>query len=171
MGPVIDCSAQARIRMSLDNVAAHGAEIAFSGEGQEPAEGFFVGPVLLDRVTTSMVLFEEEIFGPVLSLVRPRNLDEAVAMMNRLPYGNGATIFTSSGSAACQFVREIQCGMIGVNIGVPTPMALFPFPGGMIPFTVISMFRVWRASISILVRKWCYPDGKRVMFVNKAGKL
>jgi malonate-semialdehyde dehydrogenase (acetylating)/methylmalonate-semialdehyde dehydrogenase len=76
-----------------------------------------------------MALFQEEIFGPVLSLVRPRSLDEATATINELSYGNGATIFTSSGAAARQFTREIQCGMVGVNVGVPAPMALFSFSG------------------------------------------
>jgi malonate-semialdehyde dehydrogenase (acetylating)/methylmalonate-semialdehyde dehydrogenase len=76
-----------------------------------------------------MALFQEEIFGPVLSLVRPTSLTEAIAMVNQLSFGNGASIFTSSGSAARQFVREIQAGMVGVNVGVPAPMALFSFSG------------------------------------------
>ncbi len=76
-----------------------------------------------------MDAFCNEIFGPVLSLVRPESLDEAIATMNGLAFGNGATIFTASGGAARQFAREMQCGMIGVNIGVPAPMALFSFSG------------------------------------------
>jgi malonate-semialdehyde dehydrogenase (acetylating)/methylmalonate-semialdehyde dehydrogenase len=76
-----------------------------------------------------MRVFQEEIFGPVLSLVRPSTLDEAIATMNQLSFGNGASVFTSSGSAARQFTREIQCGMLGVNVGVPAPMSLFAFSG------------------------------------------
>ncbi|MGH7957343.1 MAG: aldehyde dehydrogenase family protein, partial [Opitutaceae bacterium] len=91
--------------------------------------GFFVAPTLLDRVQPMMSVFQEEIFGPVLSLVRPQTLDEAIETMNGLSYGNGATIFTSSGAAARQFTREIQCGMLGINVGVPAPTALFSFSG------------------------------------------
>ena len=93
------------------------------------ARGFFVGPTLLDRVAPTMSLFQDEIFGPVLSMVRPKTLDEAIATMNTLGYGNGATLFSASGAAARQFTREIQCGMLGINIGVPAPMALFSFSG------------------------------------------
>jgi malonate-semialdehyde dehydrogenase (acetylating) / methylmalonate-semialdehyde dehydrogenase len=76
-----------------------------------------------------MPVFGEEIFGPLLSMLRPGSLDEAIRWVNRLPYGNGASIFTSSGAHARQFAREMQCGMIGVNVGVPAPRALFPFAG------------------------------------------
>jgi malonate-semialdehyde dehydrogenase (acetylating)/methylmalonate-semialdehyde dehydrogenase len=128
MGPVIDGAAQARIERVLAAAPAAGAEIASRG-GAGPGRGFFVAPTLLDRVQPTTSVFQDEIFGPVLSLVRPASLDEAIATMNRLSYGNGATIFTSSGAAARQFVREIQCGMIGVNVGVPAPTALFSFSG------------------------------------------
>jgi malonate-semialdehyde dehydrogenase (acetylating)/methylmalonate-semialdehyde dehydrogenase len=74
-------------------------------------------------------LFQQELFGPVLSLARPGSLDEAIEWLNQLPYGNGATIFTSSGAAARDFARRIQCGMVGINVGVPAPMAIFPFSG------------------------------------------
>jgi len=76
-----------------------------------------------------MNIFGSEVFGPVLSMLRPESLDEAIAWMNRIPYGNGATIFTSSGAAARQFSRQIQAGMVGINVGVPAPMALFSFSG------------------------------------------
>jgi malonate-semialdehyde dehydrogenase (acetylating) / methylmalonate-semialdehyde dehydrogenase len=98
-------------------------------EDKVPESGFFVGPTLLDQVDPDMDLFKEEIFGPVLSLLSPRNLEEAINWLNRLPFGNGATIYTSNGKAARQFSREINCGMIGINVGVPAPMALFPFAG------------------------------------------
>lgn len=128
MGPVIDASAQARVNGVIAAAPATGAEVAYRGS-TVPAKGFFVGPTLLDHVQPQMSVFQEEIFGPVLSLVRPESLDEAIATMNRLSFGNGATIFTSSGAAARQFMREIQCGMLGINIGVPAPMALFAFSG------------------------------------------
>ncbi|HVU24128.1 MAG TPA: CoA-acylating methylmalonate-semialdehyde dehydrogenase [Opitutus sp.] len=128
MGPVIDSAAQARVQRVVAAAPAAGAEVAARG-GAGPAAGFFVAPMLLDRVQPEMAVFQDELFGPVLSLVRPDSLDEAITTMNRLSFGNGATIFTSSGAAARQFTREIQCGMLGVNVGVPAPMALFAFSG------------------------------------------
>jgi malonate-semialdehyde dehydrogenase (acetylating)/methylmalonate-semialdehyde dehydrogenase len=129
MGPVIDRVAQQRVLDFIANAPGEGAELAFDGRSRAPGKGFFVGPTLVDEVKPAMKLFREEVFGPVLSLMRPQSLDEALATMNGLAYGNGASIFTASGSAARQFVREIQCGMIGVNVGVPAPMALFSFSG------------------------------------------
>jgi malonate-semialdehyde dehydrogenase (acetylating) / methylmalonate-semialdehyde dehydrogenase len=129
MGPVIDARAQRRVLEFIARAPDEGAEVAFRGGGQIPGSGFFVAPTLVDRVRPGMRLFEEEVFGPVLSLMRPGTLDEAIATMNGLAFGNGASIFTSSGSAARQFVREMQAGMLGVNVGVPAPMALFSFSG------------------------------------------
>jgi malonate-semialdehyde dehydrogenase (acetylating)/methylmalonate-semialdehyde dehydrogenase len=129
MGPVIDGGAQKRVLDYIAKAPGEGAQVAFDGRGRAPGKGFFVGPTLVDEVAPTMNLFREEVFGPVLSLMRPQTLDEALATMNGLAYGNGASIFTASGAAARQFVREIQCGMIGVNVGVPAPMALFSFSG------------------------------------------
>ena len=91
--------------------------------------GFFVGPSIFDEVRQGMHVAREEIFGPVLSVMRAENLSEAIALANQSPYGNGAVIFTQNGGAARQFARDIRCGMVGVNVGVPAPMALFPFSG------------------------------------------
>jgi malonate-semialdehyde dehydrogenase (acetylating) / methylmalonate-semialdehyde dehydrogenase len=129
MGPVIDSAAQQRVRAFLRGAPAEGASVAFDASPGAPENGFFVGPALVDHVKPGMKLFEEEIFGPVLSMVRPQTLTEAIEMMNGLTFGNGASIFTSSGSAARQFVREMQAGMLGVNVGVPAPMSLFSFSG------------------------------------------
>ena len=129
MGPVIDGTAQSRITKTIATATATGAEVAYNGAARVPSRGFFVGPTLLDHVAPTMDLFQNEIFGPVLSMVRPKTLDEAIATMNTLGYGNGATLFSASGAAARQFTREIQCGMLGINIGVPAPMALFSFSG------------------------------------------
>lgn len=129
MGPVIDAAAQKRVQNYLANASAEGADVAFDASARAPQTGFFAGPALVDDVKPGMRLFEEEIFGPVLSLVRPQTLTEAIAMMNNLSFGNGASIFTGSGGAARQFVREIQAGMLGVNVGVPAPMSLFSFSG------------------------------------------
>ncbi len=129
MGPVIDAASQHRVIDFLKTAQGAGASIAYDGSSRSPKEGFFAGPALVDHVKPTMQLFTEEIFGPVLSMVRPQTLDEAIATMNGLSYGNGASIFTSSGAAARQFTRDIQAGMLGVNVGVPAPMALFSFSG------------------------------------------
>jgi malonate-semialdehyde dehydrogenase (acetylating)/methylmalonate-semialdehyde dehydrogenase len=121
MGPVIDENARRRIVGFIERSAG---QILRDGRQGIPSRGFFVGPTLCDGMVTP-----EEIFGPVLSLVRPASLDEAIALANQSPFGNGATLFTTSGKHARQFTREIQCGMVGINVGVPAPMAIFPFAG------------------------------------------
>jgi malonate-semialdehyde dehydrogenase (acetylating)/methylmalonate-semialdehyde dehydrogenase len=129
MGPVIDGLAQERIRDMIGRGAEEGAQVVRDGRRGVPERGFFVGATLIDGVTPEMSLYSTEVFGPVLSMLRPKTLDEAIALLNRVPYGNGATIFTTNGASARQFTREIQAGMVGVNVGVPAPMALFPFSG------------------------------------------
>jgi malonate-semialdehyde dehydrogenase (acetylating)/methylmalonate-semialdehyde dehydrogenase len=129
MGPVIDNTSRQRIIGLVGTAKPEGAEIAHDGTGFSRDRGFFLGPTLVDRVQPAMKVFTEEIFGPVLSMLRPKTLSEAIEMMNSVAYGNGATIFTSSGASARQFVRDIQCGMLGINVGVPAPMALFSFSG------------------------------------------
>jgi malonate-semialdehyde dehydrogenase (acetylating)/methylmalonate-semialdehyde dehydrogenase len=129
MGPVIDDVSRQRIRKIVATAKPEGADLALDGTALARDRGFFLGPTLVDRVKPTMQVFTEEIFGPVLSMLRPRTLSEAIQTMNGLAYGNGASIFTSNGSSARQFVREIQAGMLGVNVGVPAPMALFAFSG------------------------------------------
>src|SRR5690606_12816706 len=92
-------------------------------------EGFFLGPTIFDGVDPGMRIAQEEIFGPVLGAVRVRDLDEGIRLINRSRFGNGAAIFTQSGGAARAFRRHVQAGMLGVNIGVPAPVAVFPFTG------------------------------------------
>jgi malonate-semialdehyde dehydrogenase (acetylating)/methylmalonate-semialdehyde dehydrogenase len=129
MGPVIDGAARDRVKRYVAEAPTEGAKVAEDGTKLSKPRGFFVGPTLVDHVQPSMKIFREEIFGPVLSMLRPRTLDEAIRIMNGVEYGNGASIFTTSGAPARKFVRDIQCGMLGVNIGVPAPMALFSFSG------------------------------------------
>lgn len=129
MGPVIDGAARDRLLGVIDREAQAGAKLIRDGRRSLPERGFFVGPTLIDDLTPDRALFQQELFGPVLSLSRPSSLDQAIEWLNRLPYGNGATIFTSNGAAAREFARRIHCGMVGVNVGVPAPMALFPFAG------------------------------------------
>ena len=95
----------------------------------EAGESFLLGPSVVDQVTTDMPLWKEEIFGPVLSVVRADSLEEALAIGKSCRFGNGASIFTSNGYAARQFKRHFNAGMIGINVGVPAPMAWLPFTG------------------------------------------
>lgn len=129
MGPVIDGIARDRIIRTIKSAPSEGAKVVADGSTLQRDRGFFVGPTLIDHVESGMSIFRDEIFGPVLSMLRPKTLAEAIAWMNTVQYGNGASIFTTNGSSARQFVREIQCGMLGVNVGVPAPMALFSFSG------------------------------------------
>ena len=129
LGPVIDGTSKERIKKIVAMAPSEGATIAEDGTKISRERGFFVGPTLIDQVRPTMSLFREEIFGPVLSMLRPQTLDEAIAIMNSVEYGNGASIFTTSGAPARKFVRDIQAGMLGVNVGVPAPMALFSFSG------------------------------------------
>jgi len=129
MGAVIDDISQKRVKGIIDKAANDKLSIVRDGRTSKHERGFFVGPTLIDNITPDMQIFKDEVFGPVLSMVRPKNLDEAIAMMNTIQYGNGASIFTTSGSSARTFARDMQCGMIGVNVGVPAPMALFAFSG------------------------------------------
>jgi malonate-semialdehyde dehydrogenase (acetylating)/methylmalonate-semialdehyde dehydrogenase len=129
MGPVITAEARARIASEIDNAVADGAELVHDGRGQGPGDGFFLGPTLFDRVRPDTRLGRTEIFGPVLAVVRVASLEEAIAVANASEFGNAAAIFTRSGQSARTFRERIQAGMVGVNIGVPAPVAYLPFAG------------------------------------------
>jgi malonate-semialdehyde dehydrogenase (acetylating)/methylmalonate-semialdehyde dehydrogenase len=132
MGPLVDAAARDRVMSYLDSGVREGAKLKTDGRKLAPAppnRGFFLGPSIFDRVQPEMQLAKDEIFGPVLTVMRSGDLGEAIARANQSRYGNGAVIFTRDGGAARQFAREIQCGMVGVNVGVPAPMAIFPFAG------------------------------------------
>src|SRR5882724_8010124 len=132
MGPVITRQHRDRIVGLIEMGAKEGAKIAADGRGVKldgTPNGFFLGATILDEVQTGMTVAKEEIFGPVLNVMRFADLDTAIEQTNRSPYGNGASIFTRSGKAAREFKHRIQCGMVGINIGVPASMAWFPFNG------------------------------------------
>ena len=132
MGPVVTREAQQRILGLIDAGEQQGAAVAVDGRGlvvPGHEDGFFVGPTVLDGVSTEMDVYREEIFGPVLSVVRADDVDEAIALVNANPYGNGTAIFTSSGEAARRFQRGVHVGMIGINVPVPVPMAYYSFGG------------------------------------------
>ena len=128
MGPVIRQDHRDRVASYLDIATEDGATVALDGRKAE-GEGFVIGPSVVDRVEPGMRVAKEEIFGPVLSVSRVGNLEEALAMGDGCDYGNGAVIFTRDGYAAREFKARFNAGMIGVNVGVPAPMAWFPFTG------------------------------------------
>ncbi len=132
MGPVISSAHRDRIVGLIDSGVAQGATLLLDGRGiRVPGceQGFFVGPTLFDRVTPEMEIYREEILWPVLIVLRAANLDEAIELVNRNPYGNGTAIFTRSGAAARRFENEIEVGMVGINVPIPVPMAFFSFGG------------------------------------------
>ncbi len=132
MGPVVTSAARDRIVGLIGTGAEQGARLAVDGRGLTVPgheNGFWVGPTVIDEVTPSMDVYKEEIFGPVLSVVRADSVDEAINLINSNPYGNGTAIFTSSGEAARRFQRGVNVGMIGINVPIPVPMAYYSFGG------------------------------------------
>ena len=129
MGPVIRREHLERVAGYLDIATSEGARVALDGRRDFAGDGFLLGTSVLDQVEPSMRVAREEIFGPVLSVIRVNDLESALEVGRKCPYGNGASIFTSSGYAAREFKRHFNAGMIGVNVGVPAPMAWFPFTG------------------------------------------
>ncbi|MBS1241243.1 MAG: methylmalonate-semialdehyde dehydrogenase [Gemmatimonadetes bacterium] len=131
-GPVISAVAKSRIEGYITEAVADGAEVLLDGRGPSVpgAEGgFWVGPTILDRVRPDMRIAQEEVFGPVLAILRAGSLDEGLAIQQRSRYGNAAAIFTTSGGAAHELMERASAGMIGVNVGVPVPREPFPFGG------------------------------------------
>ncbi len=129
MGPVINADHQRRVSGYLDDAAKTGGKVVLDGRDIDPGDAFLLGPSVVDHVTMKSPLWKEEIFGPVLSVVRAETLDEAIAIGKACPFGNGASIFTCDGYAARTFKRHFNAGMIGINVGVPAPMAWLPFTG------------------------------------------
>jgi len=132
LGPVITAEHRLRIERLIGVGVREGASLATDGRGVEIAgapQGFYLGPTILDHVRPEMTVMREEIFGPVLNVLRMKDLDSAIETANRSAYGNGASIFTNSGRAAREFKHRIRAGMVGINVGVPAAMAFFPFSG------------------------------------------
>ncbi|HVD26566.1 MAG TPA: CoA-acylating methylmalonate-semialdehyde dehydrogenase [Gaiellaceae bacterium] len=130
MGPLITREHRDKVASYLDSGAEQGAEVVADGRETAPdGDGFFLGVSLLDKVTPEMDAYRDEIFGPVLSVVRADTYDEAVQLVNENTYGNGVAIFTRDGGAARQFQFEVQAGMVGVNVPIPVPVAYYSFGG------------------------------------------
>jgi malonate-semialdehyde dehydrogenase (acetylating) / methylmalonate-semialdehyde dehydrogenase len=131
VGPVVSCAARDRILEWIDRAERDGATVVVDGRRVDGVAdgGAFVGPTILDGVTPEMDVAREEVFGPVLAIVRAGSLDEATAIVNASRFGNGTSIFTESGAAVRRYRHEVEAGMVGVNIGVAAPVAFFPFSG------------------------------------------
>ncbi len=130
MGPLVTEQHRDKVASYLDIAAAEGATVVIDGrEAAFDGNGFFLGVSLIDAVHPDMQVYQEEIFGPVLCVVRVDTADEALDLVNRNPYGNGAAIFTRDGGAARRFEHEVTAGMVGVNVPIPVPMAAYSFGG------------------------------------------
>ncbi|EAC3358456.1 CoA-acylating methylmalonate-semialdehyde dehydrogenase [Listeria monocytogenes] len=129
LGPVIREENQKRTIAYIEKGVEEGAKLTVDGRETGLSEGHFVGPTILEDVTTDMTIWKDEIFAPVLSVIRVKNLQEAVRVANQSEFANGACIFTNNAKAIRYFREKIDAGMLGVNLGVPAPMAFFPFSG------------------------------------------
>jgi len=160
IGPVIDAAAVERIERMITQAEQMGAKVIVDGRGHKgPGGGNWVGPTIMDYVTPEMPAGCDEIFGPTLSIIRAKTLDEALHIENRNPYGNAASIFTSDGGTARYAVERFQAGMCGVNIGVPVPREPFSFAGwnqsafGHGDMTGYDGFRFWTRARKVTT-KW-----------------
>ncbi|HEX9624376.1 MAG TPA: CoA-acylating methylmalonate-semialdehyde dehydrogenase [Streptosporangiaceae bacterium] len=132
MGPLVTGAHRDKVASYLDSGVADGAVLAIDGRDHPvsgPAEGFWLGPSVLDRVTPQMGCYTDEIFGPVLSVVRADSYEDALGVINASQYGNGTAIFTNDGGAARRFTHEVEVGMVGINVPIPVPMAFYSFGG------------------------------------------
>jgi malonate-semialdehyde dehydrogenase (acetylating)/methylmalonate-semialdehyde dehydrogenase len=129
MGPLVTAQHRDRVRSYVDGAAAEGARVVVDGREPPQRDGFFLGCSLVDRVEPGMKLYDDEIFGPVLGVVRVPTFDAALALVNRSPYGNGVALFTRDGGAARRFELEVQAGMVGINVPIPVPVAYHSFGG------------------------------------------
>jgi malonate-semialdehyde dehydrogenase (acetylating)/methylmalonate-semialdehyde dehydrogenase len=129
MGPLVTSDHCKKVEGYVEKGVAEGATPLVDGREKRAAGGFFLGPTIFDHVTAEMTIAGEEIFGPVLSVIRVETLDDAINLVNRSPFGNATAIFTSSGKAAREYSSRCEVGMVGINVGVAAPMAFFPFAG------------------------------------------
>ena len=129
LGPVIRGERKKKLIEYIDGAQSEGAQLVSDGRQVDQKDGFFLGPTIFDRVTPTMKIWKDELFGPVLAVMRASDIDEALKLLNASTYGNMASIFTGSGKYAREFKRRAQAGMLGVNIGVAAPMAFLPFTG------------------------------------------
>jgi malonate-semialdehyde dehydrogenase (acetylating)/methylmalonate-semialdehyde dehydrogenase len=129
MGPLVTGEHCKKVEGYVEKGVAEGATALVDGRERTAAGGYFLGPTIFDHVTPEMTIAREEIFGPVLSVIRVNTLDDAIDLVNRSPFGNATAIFTASGKSAREYSSRCEVGMVGVNVGVAAPMAFFPFAG------------------------------------------
>jgi malonate-semialdehyde dehydrogenase (acetylating) / methylmalonate-semialdehyde dehydrogenase len=129
MGPLVTGEHRAKVAAYIEAGVKEGAKLVLDGRQAPVKEGFFLGTSLFDQVKPAMSIYKDEIFGPVLVVLRAQTLEEAIELVNRNPYANGTAIFTESGGAARRFSNEIQVGMVGVNVPIPVPVAFYSFGG------------------------------------------
>jgi malonate-semialdehyde dehydrogenase (acetylating)/methylmalonate-semialdehyde dehydrogenase len=130
MGPLVTSEHCKRVAGYVEKGVAEGATPICDGrELKTQGGGFYLGPTIFDNVTPEMTIAREEIFGPVLSVIRVKTLDDAIDLVNSSPFGNATAIFTNNGKSAREYTSRIEVGMVGVNVGVAAPMAFFPFAG------------------------------------------
>ena len=132
MGPLVTGAHRDKVVEYIDSGVREGAKLVVDGRGHKVAgaeKGFFIGGCLFDKVTPAMRIYKEEIFGPVLSVVRAKDFEEALRLANEHEFGNGVSIFTRDGDAAREFANRVQAGMVGVNVPIPVPLAFYSFGG------------------------------------------
>jgi malonate-semialdehyde dehydrogenase (acetylating)/methylmalonate-semialdehyde dehydrogenase len=132
MGPLVSLAHRDKVVSYIDAAVGDGATVVVDGRDVAPdgeADGFWLGPTLLDKVPVTSSAYIDEIFGPVLSVVRVPTFDAGIDLINTSPYGNGTAIFTNDGGAARRFQREVEVGMVGINVPIPVPVAYFSFGG------------------------------------------
>ena len=129
MGPLVTKEHKERVAGYIKSGVDEGAKPVLDGRSFDGGDGFFLGPTIFDNVDPGMTIAREEIFGPVLSVIRVKTLEDAIALVNSSPFGNATSIFTSSGKAAREYSSRVEAGMVGINVGVAAPMAFFPFAG------------------------------------------
>jgi malonate-semialdehyde dehydrogenase (acetylating)/methylmalonate-semialdehyde dehydrogenase len=132
MGPLVTSAHRDRVKGYVDAGEKEGAVLLEDGRGlviQDHEEGYFFGPTLFDQVQPGMSIYTDEIFGPVLSVVRLDSYADAIELINRNPYGNGTAVFTNDGGAARKFQNEVQVGMVGINVPIPVPLSFYSFGG------------------------------------------
>ena len=129
MGPLISREHRDKVLAFVEKGISEKAKLVLDGRNSGMQEGFFVGTTLFDHVRPEMEVYKNEIFGPVLVVLRVNSLEEAISLVNKNPYANGTAIFTESGGAARRFENEIQVGMVGINVPIPVPVAFYSFGG------------------------------------------
>jgi malonate-semialdehyde dehydrogenase (acetylating)/methylmalonate-semialdehyde dehydrogenase len=129
MGPLVTADHRNKVAGFIAKGKSEGAKVVLDGSAAPVKEGFFLGTTLFDHVTPEMEVYRNEIFGPVLVVLRKNSLEEPIELINNNPYANGTAIFTESGGAARRFENEIQVGMVGINVPIPVPVAFYSFGG------------------------------------------